>query len=70
MIRKDLPACGWTKSSYSDGADADCVEYLVLTAGEVAVRDSKAPSRGAFVFPTPSWLTFVNAVKSEHVRES
>ncbi|WP_416968498.1 DUF397 domain-containing protein [Streptomyces sp. 4F14] len=68
MMRKDLPAGGWTKSSYSDGADADCVEYLPLPAGEVAVRDSKAPTHGAFVFPVPSWLAFVNAVKSEHVR--
>ena len=70
MIYKNLPTDGWRKSSYSDGADADCVEYLALPAGEVAVRDSKAPSRGAFVFPTSSWLAFVNAVKSEHVRES
>lgn len=68
MPRKNLPPNGWHKSSYSDGADADCVEYLPLPAGEVAVRDSKAPTHGAFIFPVPSWLAFVNAVKSEHVR--
>ncbi|MFM9447015.1 DUF397 domain-containing protein [Streptomyces acidiscabies] len=70
MTRKNLPADGWRKSSYSDGADADCVEHLPLPAGEIAVRDSKTPSHGAFILPTPSWLTFVNAIKSEHVQGS
>jgi len=64
MIRRNLPTDGWRKSSYSDGGNAQCVEYLPLITGEVAIRDSKAPSHGAFVFPVPTWLTFVNAVKT------
>ncbi|MGJ5891212.1 DUF397 domain-containing protein [Streptomyces sp. V2] len=67
MIRKNLPADGWQKSSYSNGAGADCVEYLPLPAGEVAIRDSKIPARGAFVFPTTSWTSFVDAVKRENL---
>lgn len=63
MIRKNLPADGWRKSSYSEGAGAQCVEYLPLGAGEVAVRDSKAPARGAFVFPVACWASFVSATK-------
>ncbi|MHC5902495.1 DUF397 domain-containing protein [Streptomyces sp. S6] len=68
MLRRNLPTDGWRKSSYSDGADADCVEYLPLPAGEIAIRDSKTPSHGAFIFPVPTWLTFVHAIKSDHVR--
>ncbi|MEU7278706.1 DUF397 domain-containing protein [Streptomyces sp. NPDC045431] len=64
MIRKDLPATGWTKSSYSEGGNAQCVETLPVGATELAVRDSKAPEKGAFVFPVSSWTTFVSAVKS------
>ncbi|MHC5902494.1 DUF397 domain-containing protein [Streptomyces sp. S6] len=63
MIRRNLPTDGWRKSSYSDGGNAQCVEYLPLDTGEVAVRDSKAPSNGAFVFPTLSWVSFIDAVK-------
>ncbi|MFM9447014.1 DUF397 domain-containing protein [Streptomyces acidiscabies] len=63
MIRTNLPADGWRKSSYSNGTSADCVEYLPLPADEVAVRDSKAPSHGAFIFPTLPWASFVDAVK-------
>ncbi|MEU0214386.1 DUF397 domain-containing protein [Streptomyces sp. NPDC006265] len=62
MIRRDLPATGWTKSSYSEGGNAQCVETLHVGT-ELAVRDSKAPEKGAFVFPASSWMSFVAAVK-------
>lgn len=70
MIRRNLPTDGWRKSSYSDGGNAQCVEYLSLGAGEVAVRDSKTPSQGAFVFLAPSWATFVDAMKRNELPDA
>ncbi|MET8830982.1 DUF397 domain-containing protein [Streptomyces sp. NPDC004610] len=65
MIRTDLPPHGWTKSSYSEGGNAQCVETLPLADHSTAVRDSKAPILGAFVFPSASWAAFVDGVKRD-----
>ncbi|WP_338686514.1 DUF397 domain-containing protein [Streptomyces acidiscabies] len=67
MIRRNLPTDGWRKSSYSDGGNAQCVEYLRLEPDEIAIRDTKAPARGAFVFPALCWTSFVDAVKHENL---
>ncbi|MFE9834004.1 DUF397 domain-containing protein [Streptomyces sp. NPDC005551] len=66
MTRTDLPATGWMKSSYSEGGNAQCVETLALPA-EIAVRDSKDPSKGAHVFPRGAWSTFVQSVKHDQL---
>ncbi|MEU9334538.1 DUF397 domain-containing protein [Streptomyces sp. NPDC048290] len=63
MFRTDLPADGWKKSSHSDGGNAQCVETLPLTGPATAVRDSKAPAHGAFVFPVATWAAFLDGVK-------
>lgn len=62
MMRHDLPADRWTKSSYSGDTNGHCVEYQTVGGAQVAVGDSKDRSRGAFVFPATSWMSFVDAM--------
>lgn len=63
MMRHDLPADRWIKSSYSGDTNGTCVEYQLVGSTDVAVGDSKDRSQGAFIFPADSWKDFVNAVK-------
>ncbi|MFJ6615596.1 DUF397 domain-containing protein [Streptomyces sp. NPDC091289] len=56
------PATGWRKSSYSGGANAECLEVADGHA-TVPVRDSKAPAGPAVVFSADGWSSFVTAVK-------
>ncbi|GAQ58593.1 DUF397 domain-containing protein [Streptomyces acidiscabies] len=65
MMRYDLPADRWAKSSYSADTSGQCVEYQLVGAEHVALGDSKDRTRGAFVFPTAAWSSFVRAVKRE-----
>jgi hypothetical protein len=62
MMRHDLEG-RWAKSSYS-GTGNDCVEWQRLADGTVAVRDSKTPEAGAFVFPAEAWVAFVEGAKA------
>ncbi|MDJ0463118.1 DUF397 domain-containing protein [Streptomyces sp. H27-C3] len=63
MMRHDLPADRWIKSSYSGDAGAQCVECQPVASADVAVGDSKERSKGAFVFSGVAWQSFVDAVK-------
>jgi hypothetical protein len=65
MMYHDLPD-NWAKSSFSGSGGNNCVETQVLAGGDVAVRDSKHPELGAYVFPRDGWLDFVDAVKAGH----
>ncbi|SDG36954.1 protein of unknown function [Lentzea fradiae] len=53
---------GWFKSTYTSGANPNCVE--VRFSGDVGVRDSKDPAGTAFAFGSASWRAFVSAVKA------
>jgi hypothetical protein len=65
MMRHGLAEARWKKSSYSGTADTDnCVEWQRLADGTVAVRDSKSPRAGAFVFPAEAWTAFVDGAKA------
>lgn len=64
MMRKDLPADAWRKSSYSDAGSAQCVEVQFTPEASVAVGDSKDRARGAFVFAPDAWASFLSAVKT------
>nr|BFD83628.1 DUF397 domain-containing protein [Streptomyces sp. Xyl84] len=56
----------WRKSTYSGGGEGNtCVEIAALTA-RIAIRDSKAPARGALSVPAPSFAAFIEAVKRNH----
>lgn len=63
MMRYDLLADNWVKSSYSGAQQGDCIEYQVVSAEGVAVGDSKDRALGAFVFTPCAWQAFVDAVK-------
>ncbi|MEV7285243.1 DUF397 domain-containing protein [Streptomyces sp. NPDC093252] len=60
----------WRRSSYSGGGDGNnCVE-IADRASHIAIRDSKAPTRGALSFPRASFVPFLQALKaadSSHV---
>ncbi|PWW61926.1 DUF397 domain-containing protein [Actinokineospora spheciospongiae] len=44
----------WRKSSYSGGANSDCVE-VALTGADTLIRDSKNPSGPRLALPAPAW---------------
>ncbi|MFJ4668175.1 DUF397 domain-containing protein [Kitasatospora purpeofusca] len=52
----------WRKSSYS-GAQSECVEVAVGSAGAVPVRDSKDPEGPALIFGAAAWSSFLAGVK-------
>ncbi|WP_328912036.1 MULTISPECIES: DUF397 domain-containing protein [unclassified Streptomyces] len=62
----NLPVAAWRKSSYSGPNGGDCVEVGVGISGVAPVRDSKNPEGPALLFPTPTWSTFLTALKSGH----
>ncbi|MEV4925953.1 DUF397 domain-containing protein [Streptomyces roseoverticillatus] len=63
MIRHDLPPHAWRKSSFSDETDPLCVEMQPTPDSLVAIGDSKARPRGAFVFAPHTWATFVHSIR-------
>jgi hypothetical protein len=52
----------WRKSSFSGGDG--CVEVSSLDMGRVALRDSKNPDKGYFVYDTHEWRSFLRAVRN------
>ncbi|RZS43200.1 uncharacterized protein DUF397 [Herbihabitans rhizosphaerae] len=54
---------GWFKSSFSGGADDNCVECRI-SADRVGVRDSKNRDAGALWVGGESWSALVVAVMS------
>ncbi|MFE2294760.1 DUF397 domain-containing protein [Streptomyces sp. NPDC059452] len=53
---------GWRKSSYSGGANGECLE-VADGHTTVPVRDSKAPAGPVLTFSPQGWSGFVTAVK-------
>ncbi|GGP38472.1 DUF397 domain-containing protein [Saccharothrix coeruleofusca] len=51
----------WRKSSYSGGANTDCVEVAPTTLG-VVVRDSKNTSGPVLGFPAVNWRLFLTGL--------
>lgn len=66
----DLSGAEWVKSSYSGNGGANCVEWAPahLASDQVPVRDSKAPSGPALVFPANGWNDFIHALTNEQLR--
>ncbi|MFJ6011667.1 DUF397 domain-containing protein [Streptomyces sp. NPDC092952] len=54
---------GWRKSSYSGGANGECLEVSDGHAS-IPVRDSKNPTGPAILFPARGWSEFVAAVRN------
>ena len=58
-----LPGAAWQKSSYSNPS-GNCVEMARLSAGRVAVRDSKRPGDPVLVFTRTEWSAFLSALRT------
>ncbi|MFI9101963.1 DUF397 domain-containing protein [Streptomyces fildesensis] len=58
-----LCATRWQRSSYSTAAN-NCVETARLSAGPLAVRDSKNPLGPALLFAPAAWDSFVRALRA------
>ncbi|MDX3503143.1 DUF397 domain-containing protein [Streptomyces sp. ATCC51928] len=61
-IADSAPLTGWRKSSYSGGANGECLE-VADGHTTVPVRDSKSPAGPAVLFSADGWSAFVAAVK-------
>ncbi|GGX95110.1 DUF397 domain-containing protein [Streptomyces fructofermentans] len=57
------PESAWFKSSYSSGAEGNCVEAADI-APEVGIRDSKNKAGAPLVFRRSSWTAFVASVSA------
>ncbi|MGZ3115577.1 DUF397 domain-containing protein [Streptomyces sp. H62] len=53
----------WRKSSYSGEGDGNSCVEVATRAHEVAVRDSKAPTRAILTFPAEAFAPFLEALK-------
>ncbi|MER5982934.1 DUF397 domain-containing protein [Streptomyces sp. NPDC001787] len=65
-ITDSATPAGWRKSSYSGGANAECLEVADGHLS-VPVRDSKTPTGPAILFSPDGWSSFVAAVKNGHL---
>jgi hypothetical protein len=57
-----LRGAAWRKSRHSNPS-GNCVEVAGLTAGKVAVRDSRHPRGPALIFTRAEWAAFVRRVR-------
>ncbi|MFI8437128.1 DUF397 domain-containing protein [Streptomyces sp. NPDC079020] len=57
------PAGAWFKSSYSSGAEGNCVEVADLY-GQVGIRDSKQAQGPSLVVPSSAFSAFITTVRS------
>jgi hypothetical protein len=62
MQASRLRVTAWRKSRYSNPS-GNCVEMAELTAGRVAVRNSRHPDGPALIFTPAQWQAFVGAVR-------
>ncbi|MDS1270733.1 DUF397 domain-containing protein [Lipingzhangella sp. LS1_29] len=56
----------WTKSSYSQRGESNCVECRTDT-GRVFLRDSQHPAHGNLTLSLPEWQAFLRAVREGEV---
>ncbi len=61
MPASDLSTPQWRKSSRSSD-QPNCVE-VAITAGAIAVRDSKHPIGGVLIVPPLTWAAFTTALR-------
>ncbi|MFE2595985.1 DUF397 domain-containing protein [Streptomyces sp. NPDC001840] len=54
----------WFKSSYSSGAEGNCVEIADL-AGQVSIRDSKDKEGATLTVPSSAFSSFISTVRSD-----
>lgn len=52
----------WTKSSFSEGRDPNCVECRT-DQERILLRDSRHPSHGHLAFSGAEWTAFLHALR-------
>jgi hypothetical protein len=62
MAMPNVTDAVWFKSSYSGGAEQNCVEVVNLGSSGVVVRHSKHPTGFALTFSAGEWDAFVLGV--------
>lgn len=62
QLEAEISCASWRKSTYSN-AGGDCVEVAFLSAGRVALRDSKNQSGPVLVFNDREWAAFTAGAK-------
>jgi len=60
-----LRGAAWRKSRHSNPS-GNCVEMARLSAGRVAVRNSRHPDGPALIFPRAEWEAFLRGVRDGH----
>lgn len=53
----------WKKSSYSGGGEGNACVEVALNRPQIAVRDSKTPTRAVLTFPAPAFAAFLGALR-------
>ncbi|MGW0077114.1 DUF397 domain-containing protein [Streptomyces cellulosae] len=57
----------WKRSSYSGSGDGNACVEVASRRTRIAIRDSKAPSRGPLTVPAAAFAVFVDALKRPDV---
>jgi hypothetical protein len=60
-----LRGAAWRKSRHSNPS-GNCVEMARLSAGRVAVRNSRHPDGPALIFPRAEWEAFLRGFRDGH----
>lgn len=61
LTETELSGAVWRKSSRSGSGD-QCVEVAALSAGRLAVRDSKDPHGAVLSFTATEWRRFLQGI--------
>ncbi|HET9255095.1 MAG TPA: DUF397 domain-containing protein [Pseudonocardiaceae bacterium] len=69
QVTDGMPDWGvtWRKSSFSN-PHGNCVEWAEMTAGQVAVRNSRDPGGCVQIYPRAVMAAFVRAVRDDALR--
>lgn len=62
----DDPCLTWVKSTYSGGANNDCVEFARVP-GLIGVRDSKDPEGAKLALSVAGMRACLDEIKAAHV---
>ncbi|MER6400873.1 Scr1 family TA system antitoxin-like transcriptional regulator [Kitasatospora sp. NPDC001603] len=63
-VMPDNPTISWRKSSYSGNNGGNCIEVAVGHPS-LLVRDSKDPEGPVLSFPSTTWQSFIDAVRTD-----